>query len=88
MKIDYDKIAEGLDEVISEEDKAIITFGMIPKSLLETCTKMFKELMFERLDLEEGEEVLPGVTFKINPIQINEFEQGITVALLKRYCKF
>ena len=90
MKIDYDKIAENIP--IKEADKAILAFGMIPKTLADMLEKQFKIVLINKhlraigldeLTDEEAEEAL-----KILPIKkdiIRDFNHNITVALMKKY---
>lgn len=45
MKIDYDQLAVGLLEIFTEDEMAVMRFGMIPVSKFEPFMKMMWEEM-------------------------------------------
>ena len=92
MKINYDKIASELE--ISEEDRIILAFGMIPKELADMLEKNFKFALFDKHEVALGREPLSNEEaeklFKALPIHENlvkEFNHGVTVALMRKYTK-
>ena len=86
MKIDYKKMAKTMyNEIISEEDKGIIAFGMMPKTVIDVFQTQLKKHLVKIYGQQYGFELEPEAVKEfeecINPELINEITHNLTIAI-------
>ncbi len=87
MKINYEKLGAGMYDMLADENRGVIAFGMIPLELMEMATRLMKEkaakLLCEQWEIENpDQEMLDNFASAIKQEFINEFEKNLTVSIL------
>ena len=89
MNINYASLGKGIYEILTEDDKAVVAFGMIPLEVIQSATDNFKrrcaEFFCDEYGLENvSKDFIEHVKEKaIRKEVINDFEHNLTVAIMQ-----
>ncbi len=93
LKIDAEKVAKGIGNILSEEDILCLRCGMIPKHVMDAIDEGLKYSLVNAYNRMHSIEVMTpeevDTTLEIMPLREGLLEDAslkVTVALLKRYC--
>ena len=87
MKIDYDNLGKGFNEMLNEEDKAIMAFGMIPNHVFQKFLDMIYIKIAEVKLQSEGIEQTPALVDMTKGCITKEFKRQVEQNLSKAIYK-
>ncbi len=88
MNIDYESLADGIYNLMPNEDQAIVAFGMIPLTWMDLVTNQFKDkatkIGCKQWDIDpEDTETFAVLRDALREDLISDFQKNITVALFE-----
>ena len=89
MNINYESLGKGIYEILTDNHKAAVAFGMIPLEIMQSATDNFKrrcvELFCDEHGLEDvSRDFIEHVKEKaIRKEVIIDFERNLTVAIMR-----
>ena len=88
MDINYEKIAEGIYNLMPEEGRMLLRIGVIPKVWMDKATEIFKDVLSNRVANNKNSlyygmsaSVLAGA---IKEEVVEDFQSNLAVHLLKK----
>ena len=83
MRIDYEAIGQGIYDMMPENDKAVVAFGMMPKKFMDLAVEEFKakiiRIAAEQLSIPEED---ASNVLRPKKEVVRNFEHNLCLAIL------
>ena len=85
--MDIEAIGQGIYDMMIEDDKAVVAFGMIPLEFMNMATEAYKDrvskLFCDKYYSETSKENIEHVKKTIKPEVIGSFQKDLTVSIFE-----
>ena len=86
-ELSHKEIGKGLYKMLTEEDQAVVAFGMIPLEVMECAVKHYKrrlaELTCQKYEIELDPDVVQHFAECVRPDIITSFEKDVTLGMFE-----
>ncbi len=84
MSTNYAAIGQGIYDMLSEEHKAIVSFGMIPLEIIELFESNYKKVLVEKWCAKQGltvDDFITDLTEEIPQEMVNDATHKVTIEI-------